>query len=47
MLREVTVVIDGIERWRVVLGECGMGVLAVKTLLIAIDPNIVNILFKR
>jgi hypothetical protein len=46
MLGEVAVVVDGIERWRVVLGECWVSILAVETLLIAIDPSMVNTLSK-
>lgn len=42
MLAEIGVVGDGVEGWGVEFGERGVGVLAVKTLLEAVDPDFVK-----
>ena len=42
MLGEIGVVCDGVEGWRVEFGERWVGVLAVETFLVAIDPKSVS-----
>ena len=47
MLTEGVVVGYGVEGWWVEFGECGVGVLAVKALLEAVDPESVSRIWEK